>query len=88
MTRSDRTHQTYLAERLRAELGLDPRVHELGIRVHILLGERCIVLDGLVATAERRAWGEALAREMLPDYEIRNQVGVQCMLEPKREMLA
>jgi hypothetical protein len=88
MTRHDRAHQTYLAERLRAELGLDPRVHELGIRVHALVGERCIVLDGLVATEERRTRIETLARELLPDYEIRNQVGVQCMLAPKREMLA
>jgi len=88
MLQRERTHEKYLAERLRAELGLDPRVHELGIHVHVLLGEACVVLDGLVATAQRREWVELLARELLPDYEIRNDIRVQCMLEPKRELLA
>jgi hypothetical protein len=78
----------YLAERLRCELGRDPRVHELGIRVTVLLGERCIVLGGLVASTERRDWVEMLARELLPDYEIRNEVDVQVMNAPSRELLA
>jgi hypothetical protein len=88
MIQRERIHEKYLGERLRAELGLDPRVCELGIHVHVLLGELCVVLDGLVATAQRREWIERLARELLPDYEVRNEIRVQCMLEPKRELLA
>jgi len=88
MIRRDGMHEKYLAERVRAEIGLDPRGHELGIQVRVVFGERCVVLDGLVATAARRDWIEMLARELLPDYEVRNDIAVQCMLEPKRELLA
>jgi hypothetical protein len=80
--------EPYLAERLRCELGRDPRVHELGIRVTVVLGEHCIVLSGLVQNQARREWIEILARELLPDYEIRNEVGVQAMDAPRRELLA
>lgn len=78
----------YLAEQLRRECSQDPRVHELGLRVTVLLGERCIVLGGAVASEERRAWVEILARELLPDYEIRNEVGVHRMDAPRSERLA
>jgi hypothetical protein len=78
----------YLAEQVRRECGRDSRVHELGLRVTVLLGERCIVLGGAVANEERRAWIEILARELLPDYEIRNEVGVLRMDPPRHERLA
>jgi hypothetical protein len=88
VNRPETIEQFYIAERLRCELGLDPRCHELGIRVSVLLGERCIVLAGLVASEERREWIEILARELLPDYEIRNEVAVQVMNAPRRELIA
>jgi hypothetical protein len=88
VNRPETVAQLYIAERLRCQLELDPRVHELGIRVSVVLGERCIVLAGLVATEERRSWVELLARELLPDYEIRNEVDVQAMNAPRRELLA
>jgi BON domain-containing protein len=88
MIRPEQMHEKYLAARLRAEIGLDPRGHELGIHVHVVFVEHCVVLDGLVATAERRDRIEGLARELLPDFEVRNDIAVQYMLEPKCERLA
>lgn len=63
------------------------RTHE-GLRVSVLLGERCIVIGGVVETPGRREWIELLARELLPDYEVRNEVGVQAMHAPRRTQLS
>lgn len=77
-----------LSEQVRAALALDPRLHELGIRVTVLAAQRRVVLAGVVATAERRAWAAEVARRTLPDYEIQNDVGVLQMTPPEPETLA
>jgi len=64
---------------------MDPRRHPADrcspadraqVRVSVLFGERCIVLRGAVSDAERRSWIEGLAQELLPDYEICNELTV------------
>lgn len=85
---SDAAPAGYLAEQLRTELARNPRTHELGIRVSVLHASRCVVLCGLVATAERRDSIEALARELLPGFEVRNEIGVQSMHGPGLETLS
>jgi hypothetical protein len=49
----------------------------LEVHVSVLFGERCIVLRGSVSDAERRSWIEGLAHELLPDYEICNELAVR-----------
>ncbi len=70
----------YLAERVRTALAEDPRVGELGIVVEFEDGR--LVLAGEVATAERRAAVETVAREHAPDCEIENRVSAVVLGEP------
>jgi osmotically-inducible protein OsmY len=79
---------TSLAEQVRAALARDPRLHELGIRVTVLAGQRRIVLSGVVATCARREWAAEVARATLPGFEIENDVAVQQMAPPEPETLA
>ncbi len=65
----------YVAERVRAALAKDPAVNELGVRVRIV--EKKIFLTGIVATAERQTRIGVIVREMLPDYDVRNEVTVE-----------
>ena len=80
--------ESYRAEQLRTELARNPRTHELGIRVDVMHASRCVVIGGLVATPERRARVEALARETFPHFEVRNEIGVQSMHGPGLETLS
>ncbi len=70
----------YLVERVRTALAEDPRVGELGIAVAVEGGT--LVLSGEVATAERRAAVEAVAREQAPEIEIDNRVSQSALGEP------
>jgi osmotically-inducible protein OsmY len=70
----------YLAEQVRTALAADPRVGELGIAVTVEDGR--LVLTGAVATVERRAVVEAVAREQAPDNEIDNRVTPVVLGEP------
>ena len=72
---AESTQPQYVAERVRAALVSDPGVNELGVRVMIV--ERKIFLTGNVATAERQARIGEIARTMLPDYEVHNEVSVE-----------
>jgi len=78
----------YLAEQVRTALALDPRLHELGIRVTVMAARRQVVLAGVVATGARREWAAEVARRTLPEFEVRNDVGVQQMAPPEPETLA
>lgn len=73
---------SYLCERVRDALAEDPRVGELGIVVSIV-GRRVFV-SGDVATPERRRAISVVAGEVLPGYDIHNDVAVTS-LEPGSE---
>ncbi len=74
------TPDTYLVERVRTALAEDPRVGELGITVTFEEGR--LVLGGEVATPERRATVEAVAREQAPGTEVDNRVTTSVLGEP------
>jgi osmotically-inducible protein OsmY len=76
----------YVAEALRSALARDPRVHELGLTVRLVAGK--VFLAGVVACAERRDCIAAVARELLPDLDIHNELSVEPMSPPERETLA
>lgn len=78
----------YLAEQVRDALALDPRLHELGIRVTVLAARRRVVLAGVVATPERRAWALEVARRTLPEFEVDDDLGVPRLAPPEPETLA
>ena len=64
----------YLAEHVLDALAHDPRLNELGLHVTISGGKAFI--DGDVATEARRDAAGAVARELLPDHELHNNVRV------------
>lgn len=72
----------YVAERIRAALAGDRRVSELGINVKIV-GDR-VQLGGAVATPDRRALVEQIVRELMPDYDVQNEIVVHEMAEGQR----
>ncbi|MDQ4149952.1 MAG: BON domain-containing protein [Actinomycetota bacterium] len=75
----------YAAQRLRQQLARDERVAELGIDVTIVEGK--VFVRGKVSTAERREAIEAVAREVLPDLTIVNEVTITKLDEPQLENL-
>ena len=77
---SGATPEAYVAERVRTALAEDPRVGELGITVTFEGGS--LVLSGEVATAERRAVVEVVAREQAPGIEVDNRVSASVLDEP------
>jgi osmotically-inducible protein OsmY len=85
--RGDGKPEAYLAEELRAALASDARTHELGISVSVVSARRRVFLSGVVATAERRERVERIARELLPDFEVLNDVSVQGMAQPAWEAM-
>jgi osmotically-inducible protein OsmY len=80
MTGDPREPPHYVAERVRAALAADPRLNDLGIQVKII--ERKVILSGAVATHERQSMAETIVRELLPDHEIQNEVGVLEIVDP------
>jgi Icc-related predicted phosphoesterase len=64
----------YLAGRLREALAADERVAQLDIDIR-LKGDQ-VTLGGSVATDERRAAAESVARQVLPDHTIINDLQV------------
>jgi osmotically-inducible protein OsmY len=76
----------YQAERVRAALASDARVNELGIIVTITGGK--VFLTGVVATPERQRSVSIIVAEVLPEYEIHNDVTVHDLSKaPERETL-
>jgi osmotically-inducible protein OsmY len=65
---------SYVIEQVRAALARDPRVNELGITVTLV--ERKVFLRGTVSTAERQEQITVVVREILPDYDVHNDVRV------------
>jgi osmotically-inducible protein OsmY len=78
---SDRTD--YLPEQIREKLIHDPRVAEQDLRVD--LKEHRVLLGGNVATSQLRQTITAVARELLPGYEIVNETTVVPATEPEDE---
>jgi Icc-related predicted phosphoesterase len=66
--------EDYALQRLRDALAGDERVAEMGVHVALVAGK--IFLNGQVTTVERRRAVGALAREVLPDYEVHNETVV------------
>lgn len=65
---------SYQIERVREALARDPRVNEIGIGVTMV--ERKVFLSGTVSTAARHALITVVVREILPEYEVHNEVRV------------
>jgi hypothetical protein len=53
----------------------------------VIAEQRCVWLEGVVATAGRREQISRVLRELLPGFEIRNDVSVGSMAPPEWEML-
>jgi osmotically-inducible protein OsmY len=64
----------YLVGKLQEALAVDGRVNALDIRISIAHGR--VHLAGEVPTEERRAAVQRIAREVLPDLEVRNDITV------------
>jgi osmotically-inducible protein OsmY len=69
----------YLVQRIREALAGDSRVRELEIDVRIR-GNK-MFLKGSVPTAERREAITSIAREVLPDHDIHNEIVVADLSE-------
>lgn len=78
MRDDERAEQEYLSGHLEEALASDPRVAEPSLEVHV--SGRSVVIRGEVATQERRAAVEDVAREVAPDRAIHNETTV---LEPR-----
>jgi hypothetical protein len=86
--RPDDRADIQLAAELCAALACDPRVHELGIVVTVIARQRWVYLEGVVATEARRAQVRRVVEELLPGFEVRNDVGVLVMESPDQETVA
>lgn len=64
----------YLAEHVREALAQDPRVSELDVTVEI--DHETVVLSGTVASSERQEAAAEIARDLLPDHQVRNETAV------------
>jgi hypothetical protein len=69
-----RQPKQYVVERVRNVLARDPRVGELDIHVKVL--DDRIFVRGTVPTPERRDVISDVLRDVLPDYEIDNELTV------------
>ena len=66
--------EDYAIERLRDALATDERVAEMGLEVRIAAGK--VFLTGQVPTEERRRAVGVVAGEVLPEYEVHNEIVV------------
>jgi len=64
----------YLIGRVQEALAHDPRVGELDIQVKVV--DRKVFLSGAVATSVRCAAISEVVKELLPGYQIHNEVEV------------
>jgi osmotically-inducible protein OsmY len=74
MTERESVLDPYLAEHVREALAQDPRLGELHVDVQVA-GES-VVLTGTLPTVERQEAAAEVARDLLPDREIRNETVV------------
>lgn len=70
----------YIIERLQRAFASDPRTSELGVEVKLAGGK--VFLAGVVTTPDRRGVLGEIARELLPDREVQNDVVVEELSEP------
>ena len=73
----------YLPEHIREQLIHDPRVAEQDLKIDVK--EQRVMVGGNVATREIREQITAVAHELLPEYEIVNEVVVVSSAEPEDE---
>jgi osmotically-inducible protein OsmY len=73
----------YLPEHIREQLIHDPRVAEQDLKVDVK--EQRVMVGGNVASREIREQITAVAHELLPGYEIVNEVVVVSSAEPEDE---
>ena len=73
----------YLPEHIREQLIHDPRVAEQDLKVDVK--EQRVMVGGNVATREIREQITAVAHELLPGYEVVNEVVVVSSAEPEDE---
>lgn len=64
----------YLVGKLQEALAVDERVNALDIRITIAHGR--VHLTGEVSTEERQAAVQKIAQEMLPGFDVRNEITV------------
>jgi hypothetical protein len=81
----ERRREGYRAERLRAELALDPLVARLDVEVTIV-GD-LVVLRGEVETLERKQRMVEAVGQLVPDLAVDDGVRVRALREPEREIL-
>ena len=87
MNRESPEPSGYLGERVRRALAADPRVAELGIAVSVVGGR--VFLSGTVPTPQRQQAISAVVAEILPGYDIHNDVSVTPVApDSQTEMLA
>jgi hypothetical protein len=82
----ERSPEGYRAERLRAELALDPLVARLDVEVTIV-GD-LVVLRGEVETLERKRRVVEVVGQLVPDLAVDDGVRVRALREPEREILS
>ena len=73
----------YLPEHIREQLIHDPRVAEQDLKVEVT--EQRVMLGGQVATSQIRERITEVAHELLPGYEVVNEVTVVSAAEPEGE---
>jgi osmotically-inducible protein OsmY len=71
--------EPYLTQHLREALARDPRVGELGVDVHICDG--IVVLTGTVTSLTQQEAASVVARELLPQHGVRNEIAVAFLPE-------
>ncbi len=67
----------YLVAHVREALAQDPRVNDLNIQVNVA-GKK-LFLTGNVPTDERCKTIATVVRELLPDYEVHNEITIQSL---------
>jgi hypothetical protein len=81
MGERDGEPEVYLIEHVSRTLAEDPRVGELELQVRVVGAK--VFINGMVATPERQEAVTAVARELLPGYEVRNLTTVTSLDEPE-----
>jgi osmotically-inducible protein OsmY len=79
----DEQRPDYLSERIRERLIHDPRVSEQDLQVQVR--EHRVLVGGNVATPQLQRTITAVAKELLPDYEIVNETTIVSAGEPEGE---
>ena len=70
----------YLIEHVREALAQDPRVGELDVTVEI--DDETVVLSGMSASPDRQEAAAAVARDLLPNHQVRHETAPTDFAEP------